>query len=469
MWTYVDPNGAQASDRLLTVRFPEVRLGEAAGAGVVIRLHNQLTTAPRDFGFPTLTMHFHGGHQPSAADGFPHDIVNRPADFPAAVTIPPGGSYDYIYPFRDVGFLDGPETKEERASFYWFHDHILDFTGPNVYRGLASIAPVFDEIDTNDEEDDTPGALRLPSGACDLSLVLQDKVFDISGALIFDPFNQDGFLGDTMLVNGVVQPFHRINRRKYRLRFLNASTARIYQLVLTNAAGQKFPMTQIATEGGLLVHPIPNVSTFTVAMAERVEIVVDFGADIFNGQQEIYLENRMAQTDGRKPDGVVSSGPRLMKFILGDKVTDHSQVPDSLRPCAPIAQAELTAAEHRTFDLDRSDGVFTVNGKPIDIEKPTDLVPRGRPQIWHFRNNSGGWWHPVHVHSEFMRVLSRNGRRPAKNEADGMARKDTILLRGGDRVDVFIKFRDYLGPFVSHCHNLQHEDMAMMARYDVVK
>ena len=203
-------------------------------------------------------------------------------------------------------------------------------------------------------------------------------------------------------------------------------------------------------------------------MAERIEVVVDFGADIFNGQQEIYLENLMVQTNGRKPDGVVSSGPRLMKFILGERVADHSRVPAALRPFATIGKAELAAAQHRTFRLDRSDGVFTVNGKPIDIEKPSDLVPQNVPQIWHFENNSGGWWHPVHVHSEFMRVLSRNGARPALSEADGMARKDTILLRGGDRVDIFIKFRDYPGPFVAHCHNLQHEDMAMMTRYDVV-
>ena len=469
VWAYVDSNAAPTSDRLITFRIPSIRLGQPAGGGILIRLHNDLTTAPRDFGFPTLTMHFHGGHQPAAADGFAHDIINRPADFPAQVTIPPGGSYDYAYPFRDVGFLDGPITAEERPSYLWFHDHILDFTGPNVYRGLANIAPVFDEIDSDDETDPNPGALRLPSGTHDLPLVFQDKVFDISGALIFDPFNQDGFLGDTMLVNGIVRPFHAVSRRKYRVRFLNGSNARIYQMFLTNDLGQTFPMTQIATEGGLLAHPIRNVQTFTLAMAERVEVVVDFADPIFAGQQVIYIENRLAQTDGRKPDEVTSSGTKLLKFVLGNPEADPSQVPDTLRPFAAIGQAELDAAERREFTFDRSGGVFTINNEPVDIENAAAIVSPTTAQLWRLTNSSGGWWHPIHIHSEFMRVLTRNGKRPPANEADGMARKDTVLLRGGDSVDVFIKFRDFTGPFVFHCHNIEHEDMAMMARFDVVR
>ena len=74
----------------------------------------------------------------------------------------------------------------------------------------------------------------------------------------------------------------------------------------------------------------------------------------------------------------------------------------------------------------------------------------------------------MHIHSEFFRVLTRKGRTPPLNERDGMAKKDTVLLKGNDEVEVLVKFRDHLGPFVFHCHNIEHEDMAMMARFDVV-
>ncbi len=470
-WTYVDANNPTSSalPQLVTFRLPKVVLGQPAGAGFMIRHRNELPSGPRDFGLPTLAPHTHGGHHPAPADGFPTDILNRPAEFPAHVVIAPGEQYDLMLPFRDVGFVLGPASRDERTSFLWFHDHILDFTGPNVYRGLANLMPVFDDIDTGDENDSSPAALRLPSAPYDLPMVFQDKMFDASGALIFDPFNQDGFLGDTFVVNGVVQPFHHVKRRKYRLRFLNGSNARIYQFFLTNDAGQTFPMTQIATEGGLLSAPIRNVQSFTLAMAERIEIVVDFSDPVFGGQTAIYIENRMAQSDGRKPDGVVSQGPKLVKFIIDDgPVTDNSRVPDVLRPFAAISQAELARATVRSFKWDRSHGLFTVNGEPVDLEKSSAIVKANTPEIWHLENSSGGWWHPIHVHSELGRVIRRNGQAPLPSEADGTARKDTFLLRGGDSVDVFFKFRDYTGPFVFHCHNIEHEDMAMMARFDVV-
>jgi FtsP/CotA-like multicopper oxidase with cupredoxin domain len=204
-------------------------------------------------------------------------------------------------------------------------------------------------------------------------------------------------------------------------------------------------------------------------MAERVEVVIDFADPMFAGQQALYIENRLEQTDGRKPDGLTNAGTRLLKFVLGARQADPSQLPDTLRPFAAIGQAELKAAERREFIFDRSGGVFTINNEPVDIEKAAAIVKTNRPQIWRLTNKSGGWWHPIHVHLEFMRVLTRNGAPPPANEADGMARKDTILLRDNETVDAFFKFRDFTGPFVFHCHNLEHEDMAMMARFDVTR
>ena len=469
VWAYVDPNATtgHTPERLITFKFPRIELGQPAGAGMLVRYHNDLTWAPRDFGYPTLTVHFHGGHQPAGADGFPHDIQNGAGGFPNPVTIKPGKSFDYMYPFRDVGFEDGPETRDERPSFYWFHDHILDFTGQNVYRGLANVAPAFDDLDTGDENT----GLGLPSGNHDIPLVFQDKIFDIGGALIFDPFNGDGFLGDTFVVNGVVQPYHEVERRKYRLRFLNGSNARVYQMFLTNDSGQSYPMTQIATEGGLMAKPIPKMQSFELYMSQRVEVIVDFADPMFNdiaasGKPYVYIENRMAQTDGRKPDGVQSSGPKLLRFKLSGNPVLTPPVPSILRRFERISAAELAAAQRNSFKFDRSDGVFTVNGEPIDIDKK-NVVPRNVGQMWHFQNDSGGWWHPNHVHSEFMRVIRHNGQPPPPNEADGMARKDTVVMRKNESVDVYIKFRDFSGPFVTHCHNLEHEDHAMMLRFDI--
>src|SRR5690606_199365 len=114
----------------------------------------------------------------------------------------------------------------EALGTLWFHDHRMDFTAPNVYRGLAGFYLLFDHIDSGNENDPSPTALRLPSGVgdFDIPLMVQDKKFDSGGYIQFDQFNNDGILGNKHLVNGKIQPYFPVLRRKYRFRILNASS-----------------------------------------------------------------------------------------------------------------------------------------------------------------------------------------------------------------------------------------------------
>jgi FtsP/CotA-like multicopper oxidase with cupredoxin domain len=488
------------------------------GSGLLVRHVNDLPDDP-GFGTTRLSVHLHGGHHQARADGFPENITFP--GFPNPVVIEkPGKHQDYLYPTLDPGFLDNKFRSQyfeimttERPATMWYHDHIIDFTGPNAYRGLAGFFLVFDVAsgpgmtpggnptgepfqDLGDEKDET--GLQLPSGVgvFDIPLVIQDKRFKATGdttSLVFNSFDHDGFLGDTFVVNGAIQPFLSVKRRKYRLRFLNGSNARIYQLFLTGESGQTFPMTQIATEGGLLRAPWrgpdgTGIKSFMLAMAERVEVVVDFADPMFDtiaasSRPFVYIENRLQQTNGRKPDGLVSTGVKILQFRLEEKVPDRSRVgkdPNDpgnpfapnplLRPFDVISGAEIQQATGKSFKFDRSHGGWTINGElagKLETAVATPQLESG--VIWHLENSSGGWWHPIHIHSEFFRVLLRNGKTPPFIEQDGISKKDTILLRGGENVDVFLKFRDHLGPFVFHCHNMEHEDMAMMARFDVIE
>src|SRR5258705_6611887 len=203
--------------------------------------------------------------------------------------------------------------------------------------------------------------------------------------------------------------------------------------------------------------------------------------------KEVVQENRLRKPKGRRPDeGLRVQGTpanQLLKFIVtsdppagyaGSPVA--SSPPNVLRPFAKIEDGEIAHAYRRRFKFERTDGAWAINGRFAgDLETPIATPVRGQPEIWTLENSSGGWWHPIHIHSEFFRVLKRNGgvpsitaRNPVVAERDGVARRDTILLKGGDTAEVFLRFRDHLGPFVFHCHNMEHEDMAMMARFDVV-
>ena len=465
--------------------------------GVLVRHHNNLPEDHLGFGVTRNTVHFHGGHVPARADGFPEDLLSPPSGFPNKVVFDRGEHYDYFYPMLDPGFVTDLERGRnhldcgETPSTLWYHDHLLDFTAPNVYRGLAGFYLAFDDPNANailtdegktalDIGDETfpetdpfghptdPRILRLPSDDFDIPLVFQDKSFAADGSLVYSSFDHDGFLGDKICVNGAIQPRLLVQRRKYRFRFLNGSNARIYQIVLADANGGKRPMTQIATEGGLMAAPIRNISGVLLYLAERVEVEIDFADDPLG--TELFLENRMRQDEGRKPDGVMSRGPQMLKFIVDSdpELGDPSSVPDVLRPFEKVTEAEIQTAVRRTFEFGRSHGAWTINDRLAgQLTRPIATARLDRGEIWRLHNDSGGWWHPVHIHHEFSRVLSRNGRLPPLNERDGMAKKDTLLLRDNETVEVYVKFRDYTGPWVFHCHNLEHEDMAMMARFDV--
>src|SRR5262249_14881935 len=120
--------------------------------------------------------------------------------------------------------------------------------------------------------------------------------------------------------------------------------------------------------------------------------------------------------------------------------------------------------------FERDDGAWAINDQfagNLDVAIATPQV--NRTEVWHLVNKSGGWAHPIHIHLDFMRVLTRNGKPPPLDERDGFAKRDTVDLGPNDEIEIAITFHDFLGKFVFHCHNLEHEDFAMMVRFDVVE
>src|SRR5439155_19602286 len=165
------------------------------------------------------SVNLHGGHVERGSDGYPTDVIPR------------GTAKDYVYPNR------------QNAATLSYHDHEMGRTGPNVWMGLFGAYLI---------EDDVEASLNLPSGAYDVPLILQDRAFGADGSLQYSPDMMHGAMGDVLLVNGVPQPRFEVANRKYRLRILNGSNARAYELSLSS--GQ--PFVQIATDGGLLSRPV---------------------------------------------------------------------------------------------------------------------------------------------------------------------------------------------------------------------
>src|ERR1700735_866308 len=239
------------------------------------------------FGMASVSTHLHNAHNPSESDGNPCDFYTS------------GRFCDQYYPNVLAGFNSTNEPNgdiNESLSTLWYHDHRVDFTSQNTYKGLVGFYLLFNQFDTGNEEPGFP----LPSyPQFDIPLAFADKFFDDSGELAFDLFNLDGILGDKFLVNGTIQPFFQVQPRRYRFRLLDTGPSRFYSYFLTDPSNLSAnnPFWVIANDGNLLPAPV-QVSTVRIGPAERVDIIIDFSQ--FAGKS-IFLENRLLQINGQGP------------------------------------------------------------------------------------------------------------------------------------------------------------------------
>ncbi|MCY1227777.1 Spore coat protein A [compost metagenome] len=263
----------------------------------------------------------------------------------------------------------------------------------------------------------------------------------------------------------------RVARRKYRLRLLNVGPSRFYEFVLQNTGGTiVYPYTQIASDGNLLPAPIVNQLRVRIAPAERADIVVDFSRFPLN--TTLYLVNQLTQVDTRRPGPVQSPGTRVLKFIVDRQppTPDLSVVPSVLRPLRDLPSAsELAALPVRTWVFQRNSGMWNVNGLFFDSLTARARITRGTAEIWEFINPDNGWQHPIHVHFEEGRILSKSVNGVSLTiPVNERGRKDVFVVGELMTVRVLVRFRDFSGKYLMHCHNLTHEDHAMMVRFDIV-
>ena len=119
----------------------------------------------------------------------------------------------------------------------------------------------------------------------------------------------------------------------------------------------------------------------------------------------------------------------------------------------------------RVWDFQRSMGAWQINGAFYDPTFISAFVKVNTTEIWTLTGH-GGWYHPVHIHRNQFRILARNGAPPGPLE-QGL--KDVFVLEGSDTIDVITKYTGAatVGDYVMHCHNVEHEDMRMMIRWNV--
>ena len=476
VWTYVDMNPNSKGEFAAGV----LRLKAQYGTPVLMRMYNGLPKNGRDtqgFGINQCSPHLHNAHNPPESDGGPMRFFDS------------GKWYDYWYPNIRAGFSGThkagtyhpngkwcPGDWQETQSTLWFHDHRMDFTSQNVYKGLASFYTLFSKDINLDTDDETTG-LRLPSGQYDIPLLFTDKVLDQTGQMFFDTFNIEGILGDQQTVNFKIKPYLNVDRRKYRFRFLDAGPSRFIELSLSST-NTKVPttMTRIANCGNLLPKA-QVVSSIRLGVAERADVIIDFSQ--YNPGDVIYLENRLEQLNGKGTTGKIlasSSKTQLLKFIVSS-----ATVVDNSAPLATLQTQVMVPFPDRTknpikikrkFDFGTSNGAWVVNGQFFNPTIVSAYPIEGSQEEWTL-TSPGGWSHPVHIHHEEFQITKRNGNAPTA--LDDLSRKDVVRIgdaaqgtTGSTSITFNMQFRDWVGDYPMHCHNVVHEDHAMMIRFKIV-
>ena len=390
---------------------------------------------------------------------------------------------------------------DQAATQLWYHDHALGATRLNNYAGLSGVYLVRDRVEDG---------LNLPSGPFEIPLVIQDRLFNPDGSLLYPMVDKGGdpdprvppiwipeFFGDTVLVNGKVWPFLEVEPRKYRFRILNASNARFYHLTLNEAGGPRNGSTgrsgpsfiQIGTDGGLLPAPI-RTSELTIGIAERFDVIIDFSG----AEGQSFVLNNDAKAPFPDGDDVVPDSVMLFKVARRASSRDQSEIPRALArvplldPRAAVKTRDLVLTELDSAEPFENPIIALINATWAD---PVTETPRaGSVEVWRMINTTGDA-HPIHVHLVQFQILDRQPFDPAQYPGrlvftgprvvappdERPAFKDTVKAMPGEVVRVVARFDLPSGTsvrpgqkfrYVFHCHILEHEDNDMMRPYDVV-
>ena len=395
------------------------------GDNVHIKVKNSLNE--------TSTVHWHGMKLPAEADGGPHQPIAAGESWLS--------EYKIIQP----------------AATTWYHAHQIHKTGEHVYNGLAGMFI----IDDNDSQN-----LNIPNeyGIDDIPVIIQDREFNVDGSFSYIRSRHDqmmGKSGNVILVNGVENAVLNAKKTLLRLRILNGSNARIYNLGFDD--GRDFNI--IATDGGLLEETIKS-NSIILAPAERVEVLVD----ISDGKA-LSLINKVMTSSGQMAMNETSQEFEIFKIDASQAQSSMRTIPNSLVKHPEISKEN---ANRRNFELQMTMGpqammggnVFRINNKAMDMERIDEVVKAASTEIWVIENTSM-MAHPFHVHNAQFKVISNSS--GIQNHEKGF--KDTVLVNPGSVVEILIEFPEYKNenvPYMYHCHILEHEDQGMMGQFTTV-
>jgi bilirubin oxidase len=353
------------------------------------------------------TVHWHGMVLPSEMDGGPHQEIK------------PSETWRSKYQIK------------QNAATLFYHSHTHGKTGEQVYKGLGGMFIL-------DDEESLSKGLPIDYGIDDIPVVIQDRDIASNGAFQYVgmmPERMIGKHGDTLLVNGTASPVLKAQKTLLRLRLLNASNARFYDLHFNDDR----PFQIIASDGGLLEQAI-TVTKLPMAPAERYEILVDV-----SDKKQIMLQSDAGLGNaGHGPMGMMGFGKdNDFDVLLIDSTQatkSERSVPKQLSQHADWSKVSVAAERNISMEMGMGGGMgmmggmmkgggmgggmMRINGQAFDMRRIDYRLKANTYEIWAIKNSSP-MEHPFHIHNTQFKILSRNGQAPISHE---VGYKDTVIV-----------------------------------------
>ncbi len=406
------------------------------GQQVTLNVQNQLAD--------TTTIHWHGLNVSPANDGGPHTYIL------------PGQTWQPSFTVLDW------------ASTYWYHPHLHHKTVQHVAAGIAGMIIVRDPLEA---------ALALPRtyGVDDIPVIIQTRQFNASNQIVVGQH-----LDTAIMINGTLKPFVNLPAQRVRLRLLNGSIERVYNIGLsTNVSFQL-----IGTDGGLLAAPVA-LTRLQLAPGERAEIVVDLSGKMGQTLQLMSYGAQLPSAIYGATQAGMGAGQQLPGYStnpLNGANFNLLQMQVGAPTNEPAAPLPATLVAHVGFNANQADttriltfmsanmgptaiqGPFMINNAHFDKNVINQRVPFNDTEIWELRNQTP-IGHPFHLHNVPFYVLSVNGAVPAPALA---GRKDVVFVPAMGTVRFITRFDTFYDdamPYMYHCHMLTHEDGGMMGQF----
>lgn len=396
-----------------------------------------------DLNEPT-TMHWHGLHVPARLDGSPHNVIQAHTVWSPKIKV-----------------LD-------LAATYWYHPHLHGKTAEQVTKGAAGMIIV---------RDNQESTLNLPRnyGVDDFPVVIQSRAFDSNNQFVVNTADDH-----TMLINGTIDPILKVPAQIIRLRVLNGSTNRVYNIGFQG----NHQFYQIASDGGLLDSPVA-LTRLMLAPGERAELLVNlsglkdqnldmfsFGSELPNGIYGAAVPGvmGMGSIDGYSANILNGKNFKLIRLSVADQTAQAvTTIPSKLvliqKPDPNKSSGtRIITLSTSGMGMGNLSGPFLINGQTFSMDRINFSAKLGATEIWQISNHTA-IAHPFHIHGLQFFITDIGGSQPDRSR---QGRKDVVLVPAMQSVRLIMNFDDFSDPeipYMFHCHMLSHEDDGMMGQF----